>query len=77
MEHQHLQLLSSSKTIKPKKSEDFIEKQLKIIEELMERVYRLEETVSAMEGELAVVRKVNTLISPQLDEAGTTDLFCN
>ena len=43
----------------------------------MERVYRLEETVSAMEGELAVVRKVNTLISPQLDEAGTTDLFCN
>ena len=50
------------------KSEDIIKKQQKIIEELMERVRRLEGTVSAMEGELAVVRNVNTLISLQLDE---------
>ena len=35
----------------------------------MERVDRLEGTVSAMEGELAVVRNVNTLLSRQLDEA--------
>ena len=50
------------------KSEDIIKKQQKIIEELMERVRRLEGTVSAMEGELAVVRNVNTLLSRQLDE---------
>ena len=35
----------------------------------MERVGRLEGTVSAMEGELAVIRNVNTLLSRQLDEA--------
>ena len=51
------------------KSEDIIKKQQKIIEELMERVGCLEGTVSAMEGELAVVRNVNTLLSRQLDEA--------
>ena len=51
------------------KSEDIIRKQQKIIDELMERVDRLEGTVSAMEGELAVVRNVNTLLSRQLDEA--------
>ena len=51
------------------KSEDIIKKQQKIIEELMERVGRLEGTVSAMEGELAVIRNVNTLLSRQLDEA--------
>ena len=50
------------------KSEDIIKKQQKIIEELMERVRRSEGTVSAMEGELAVVRKANTLLSRQLDE---------
>ena len=50
------------------KSEDIIKKQQKIIEELMERVGRLEGTVSAMEGELAVIRNVNTLLSRQLDE---------
>ena len=50
------------------KSEGIIRKQQKIIEELMERVRRLEGTVSAMEGELAVVRNVNTLLSRQLDE---------
>ena len=38
-----------------KKSEDFIQKQQKILEELVERVDRLEGTVSAMESELAVV----------------------
>ena len=51
------------------KSEDIIEKQQKIVEELMERVGRVEGTVSAMEGELAVIRNVNTLLSCQLDEA--------
>ena len=51
------------------KSEDIIKKQQKIIEELMERVDRLEGTVSAMEGELAVIRNMNTLLSRQLDEA--------
>ena len=50
------------------KSEDIIKKQQKIIEELMERVRRSEGTVSAMKGELAVVRNVNTLLSRQLDE---------
>ena len=39
-----------------------IEKQQKIIEELLDRLGRLEETVSAMEGELAVVRNVNTIL---------------
>ena len=50
------------------KSEDIIKKQQKIIEELMERVRRSEGTVSAMKGELAIVRNVNTLLSRQLDE---------
>ena len=35
----------------------------------MERVDRLEGTASAMEGELAVVQNVNTLLLHQLDEA--------
>ena len=35
----------------------------------MERVGRLEGTVSAMEGELAVIRNVNTLLLRQLDKA--------
>ena len=35
----------------------------------MERVGCVEGTVSAMEGELAVIRNVNTLLSCQLDEA--------
>ena len=35
----------------------------------MERVSRLEGTISAMEGELAVVRNVSTLLSCQLDDA--------
>ena len=51
------------------KSKDIIKKQQKIIEELMERVGCLEGTVSAMEGELAVIRNVNTLLLRQLDEA--------
>ena len=38
------------------KSEDIIRKQQKITEDLMERVRRLEGTLSAMEGELAVAR---------------------
>ena len=50
------------------KSED-IERQQNIIEELMERVGRLEGTVSVMEGELAVIRNINTLLSCKLDEA--------
>ena len=37
----------------------------------MERVCRLEGTVSVMEGELAVARNVNTLLSRQLDEASS------
>ena len=37
------------------KSEDFIQKQQKIMEELIEKVDRLEGTISTMEGELAVV----------------------
>ena len=45
-----------------------IEKQQKIIEELLDRLGRLEGTVSAMEGELAVVKNVNTILSQQLDE---------
>ena len=53
------------------KFEDIIKKQQKIIEELMERVGEglLEGTVSALEGELAVVRNVNTLLLRQVDEA--------
>ena len=51
------------------KSKDIVKKQQKIIEELMERVGHLEGSVSAMEGELAVIRNVNTLLSHQLDEA--------
>ena len=39
----------------------------------MERVGCLEGTVSAMKGELAAVRNVNTLLSRQLDEA---DSYC-
>ena len=35
----------------------------------MERVGRLEGTVSVMEGELAVIRNINNLLSCQLDEA--------
>ena len=37
----------------------------------MERVDRLEGTVSAMVGEPAVVRNVNTLLSRQLDKGDT------
>ena len=51
------------------KESDIIQKQQKIIEELLNRLGRLEGTVSAMEGELAVVRNVNTILSQQLDEA--------
>ena len=40
------------------KPEDIIKKQQKLIEELMERVGRLEGNVSAMQGELAVVRNI-------------------
>ena len=50
------------------KSKYIIKKQQKIIEELIERVSRLEGTVSVMEGELAVVRNVNTLLLCQLDD---------
>ena len=50
-------------------SEDFIQKQLKIKEELMERIYYLERTVYAMEGELAVAQNINTLLLHQLDGA--------
>ena len=48
---------------------DIIQKQQKIIEELLERVGRLEGTVSAMEGKLAVVRNVNMTLSRKMDEA--------
>ena len=51
------------------RSEDIIKKQQKIMEELMERADCLEGTVSAMEGELAVIRNINTLLLCQLDEA--------
>ena len=40
----------------------------------MEIVCRLEGTASAMEGELAVVRNVNTLLSRQLDETDSYSL---
>ena len=55
------------------KFEDIIKKQPKIMDKLMERVGCLEGTVSAMKGELAAVRNVNTLLSRQLDEA---DSYC-
>ena len=51
------------------RSEDIIKKQQKIMEELTERADCLEGTVSAMEGELAVIRNINTLLLCQLDEA--------
>ena len=50
------------------KSKDIIKKQQKIMEKLMQRLGRLEVTVSAMEGERAIVRNVNTFLSRQLDE---------
>ena len=50
-----------------------IQKQQKIIEELLDRLGRLERTVSAMKGELAFVRIVNTILSQQLDKA---DQYC-
>ena len=37
----------------------------------MERVDHLEGNVSTMKGELAVIQNVNTLLSRQLDEAGS------
>ena len=40
------------------KESNIIKKQQKIIEELLDRLERLEGTVSAMEGELAVVRNI-------------------
>ena len=43
------------------KESNLIQKQQKIIEELLDRLERLEGTVSAMEWELAVVRNVNLL----------------
>ena len=68
-----LQKQSSSKKMQQQtedvKESDIIQKQQKIIEELLNRLGRLEGTVSAMEGELAVVRNVNTILSQQLDEA--------
>ena len=48
---------------------NLIQKQQKTTEELLDRLGRLEATVSAMEGELAAVRTVNTILSQQLDEA--------
>ena len=43
------------------KESNLIQKQEKITEELLDRLERLEGTVSIMEGELAVVRNVNFL----------------
>ena len=51
------------------KESNLIQKQQKTTEELLDRPGRLEATVSAMEGELAAVRTVNTILSQQLDEA--------
>ena len=51
------------------KESNLIQKQQKTIEELLDRLGRLEATVSAMEGELAVVRNVNMILSRQLDKA--------
>ena len=69
--HQHPPAPTSQQQLNHQinKSEDIIKKQQKIIEELMERVGRLEGTVSVMEGELAVIRNINNLLSCQLDEA--------
>ena len=50
------------------KESNLIQKQEKTIEELLDRLGRLEATLSAMEGELAVVRNANTILSQQLDE---------
>ena len=53
------------------KESNLIQKQQKIIEELLDRLERLERTVSAMEGELDVVGNINAISSQQLklDEA--------
>ena len=59
-------------TSDPKES-NLIQKQQKIIEELLDRLERLEGTVWGMEGELAAARKVNTILSQQRDEA---DQYC-
>ena len=70
--HQHRQLHPTSQqqlNHQTNKSKEIIKKQQKIIEELMERVGCLEGTVSMMEGELAVVWNVNTLLLCLLDEA--------
>ena len=48
---------------------NLIQKQQKTTEELLDRLARLEVTVSTVEGELAAVRTVNTILSQQLDEA--------
>ena len=58
----------SNKTSDAKQS-NIIKKQQKNIEELLDRLGRLEGTVAAMEGELAVIRNVNMILSQQLDEA--------
>ena len=69
----HYQKQPSSNDMKQQTSDakelTVIEKQQKIIEELLDSLGRLEGTVSAMYGELAVVRNVNTILSQQLDEA--------
>ena len=59
-------------TSDPKES-NLTQKQQKIIEELLDRLERLEGTVSAMEVELAAARNVKTILSQQLDEA---DQYC-
>ena len=51
------------------KESNLIRKQQKIIEELLDRLERLEGTVSAIGGELAVARNINTILSQQLDKA--------
>ena len=48
------------------KESNIIKKQQKTIEELLDRLGRLRGTVSAMEGELAVARNVNTILAQQL-----------
>ena len=45
------------------KVSNLIQKQQKTIQELLDRLGRLEVTISAMEGELAVVRNVNMILS--------------
>ena len=59
-------------TSDPKES-NLTQKQQKIIEELLDRLERLEGAVSAMEVELAAARNVKTILSQQLDEA---DQYC-